>query len=88
MIQFYLVRNSPKPTEYSIEEAMKSKTKQFNLNRNSPKANESEKFSKEPTNVKDLDDYVLVFNKPTKETLASNIIQIPQSITFLINVNA
>jgi hypothetical protein len=63
---------------------MKIKTKQSNPNRNSPKSNENERFSKEHANVKDLDDYVLVFNKPTKDNLASNIIQIPQSNIFII----
>ena len=53
----------------------------MNSVKNSPKVNESEKL-KDQTNAKDLDDYVLVFNKPTKDNV--NLIQIPQSNNFEI----
>jgi len=49
--------------------------KQINQIKNSPKVNENV----QQANIKDLDDYVLVFNKPTKDNHSSNIIQIPQS---------
>ena len=46
-----------------------------------------EKTQKEQADLKEFDDYVLVFNKPHKESVPSNTIPIPQSILFLNSIN-
>ena len=56
---------------------------QTNLVKSSPKITENERVTKEQQNITDLDDYVLIFNKPSKDNLVSNIIQIPQSLSDL-----
>ena len=66
--------------------AKKQQTNNFNLNIS--RNNEADKFHKDQPNVKDLDDYVLIFNKSAKpeNNRTSNMIQIPQSKLFQIEI--